>query len=113
MPFSVASGMMDGAIWGVQPIFRARAVIRNASSIIGSPRPKVAVELNSSQADADVNMPGRARALSEEAVEEAILRDRRDRSHQFTPLRQLLGHEHEPDDDWDLDSDDALSTADV
>jgi len=100
VPFSVVSGMMDGAIWGVQPIFRARAVIRNASSIIGSPRPKV-------------DMHGRARALSEEAVEEAILRDRRDRSHQFTPLRQLLGHEREPDDDWDLDSDDALSTADV
>jgi len=105
--------MMDGAIWGVQPIFRARAVRRNASSITGSPRRKVAVELNPSQADVDVSMHGRARTLSEEAVEEAILRDRRDRSHQFTPLSQLLGHEQEPDDLWDLASDDALSTPDV
>lgn len=92
MPFSVASGMMDGVVWGVQPIFRARAARECVSSTVGPSR-QLAAESDSSSEDVDESMHDRARTLSEGALEEAISRDRRDRSHQFTPLSQLLGYE--------------------
>lgn len=94
---------MDGAIWGVQLFSRAHVIRENASSIVGIPHQQVASEMNPSNADTAASVHGSARTLAGEALREAISRDRRERSKQFTPLSQLLGRDGSQHVAWDDD----------